>query len=174
MWVAVGASDGSVKLWETATGLMLADLKCPQAAALSDILLSPDARLLAVVVDASVSADVFVFDVPSTTLLASFVLRGSLSALRWSAGPVLQDAQGDLCASFTDLYLRHVTSTTQQLFAEPHGSVERKAAALKILQLKGLFKHNNESLKSFSALRSLLYTAIADGWSSEDTQVDCS
>ena len=94
--MAVGASDGSVGVWNVATGLLLAVLQCPQAAAVTHITLSPDVRLLAAAVGATVLC-VHVFDVASASPLASPTVRGSVQQLHWTADArVLKDDQGDV------------------------------------------------------------------------------
>jgi WD40 repeat protein len=92
--VAAGASDGSVGVWNAATGLQRAVMQCPQAAAVTHITLSPDLRLLAAAVGATVSC-VHVFEVASASLLASPAVRGSVQQLQWSADArVLKNDQG--------------------------------------------------------------------------------
>ena len=94
--VAAGAMDGSVGVWNACTGLQLAVMQCPQAAAVTHITLSPDLRLLAAAVGATVSC-AHVFDVASASLLASPAVRGSVLQLQWSADArVLKDDQGDV------------------------------------------------------------------------------
>jgi WD40 repeat protein len=94
--VAAGAMDGSVGVWNACTGLQLAVMQCPQAAAVTHITLSPDLRLLAAAVGATVSC-AHVFDVASASLLASPAVRGSVQQLQWSADArVLKDDQGDV------------------------------------------------------------------------------
>ena len=94
--VAAGAMDGSVGVWNARTGLQLAVMQCPQAAAVTHITLSPDLRLLAAAVGTAVSC-AHVFDVASSSLLASPVVRGSVQQLQWSADArVLKDDQGDV------------------------------------------------------------------------------
>jgi WD40 repeat protein len=68
--VAVGASDGSVRLWEVATGQLRAFLQCPQVAPITNITLSPDAKLLSASVGTTASC-VSVFDVMSSSRIAS-------------------------------------------------------------------------------------------------------
>lgn len=166
--VAMGASDGSVSVWEAATGLQLAALKCSCDAAVNVITWSPDCRLLAVVVDAS-PAGVCVFDVNSSMLLATYTLRGLATLMRWSAdGCVLQDAQGDLCSSIKDLYIKHLSILTQHAFAATQGSAEQKAAAVKILQLKGLVRKHGVLVSGAVGPESLIYSA---GWALEDSEI---
>ena len=94
--VVAAAADGSMGVWEVATGLLCAMLQCPQAAAVARITLSPDARLLAAAVGTSASC-VHVFDLPSSSLLASPAVRGSVEQLQWSSdGRALQDNHGDV------------------------------------------------------------------------------
>jgi WD40 repeat protein len=94
--VAAAAGDGSVGVWEAATGLRRAVLLCPQAAVVARITMSPDARLLAAAVGAPASC-VHVFDLPSSSLLASAVVRGSVEQVQWSGdGRALQDGHGDV------------------------------------------------------------------------------
>ena len=94
--VAAAAGDGSVGVWEAATGLRRSALQCPQAAAVARITLSPDARLLAAAVGAPASC-VHVFDLPSSSLLVSSAVRGSVEQVQWSAdGRALQDGHGDV------------------------------------------------------------------------------
>ena len=94
--VAAAAGDGSVGVWEAATGLRRVVLQCPQAAAVARIIMSPDARLLAAAVGAPASC-VHVFDLPSSSLLASPAVRGSVEQVQWSAGGrALQDGHGDV------------------------------------------------------------------------------
>jgi WD40 repeat protein len=94
--VAAAAGDGSVGVWEAGTGLRRVVLQCPQAAAVARITLSPDARLLAAAVGAPASC-VHVFDLPSSSLLASPAVRGSVEQVQWSAdGRQLQDGHGDV------------------------------------------------------------------------------
>jgi hypothetical protein len=60
-------------------------------AAVTRILLSPDARLLAAAVGGAASC-VYVFDLSSSSLLASPSLKGCVNRLQWSAdGRVLKD-----------------------------------------------------------------------------------
>ena len=93
--VAAAAGDGSVGVWEAATGLRRVVLQCPQAAAVARITMSPDARLLAAAVGALASC-VHVFDLPSS-LLAWPAVRGSVEQVQWSAdGRALQDGHGDV------------------------------------------------------------------------------
>ena len=55
-----------------------------------------DARLLAAAVGAPASC-VHVFDLPSSSLLASPAVRGSVEQVQWSAdGRALQDGHGDV------------------------------------------------------------------------------
>ncbi len=94
--LAAGACDGSVGVWEAATGLQRAALQCAQAGAVAGIALSPGGRLLAAAVGGA-AACVHVFDVASSALLASPVLRGDAELLQWSAdGRALADDQGVL------------------------------------------------------------------------------
>jgi WD40 repeat protein len=94
--VAAAAGDGSVSVWESATGLRRAVLQCPQPAAVTRIMMSPDVRLFGAAVGAPASC-VHVFDMQSSLLLASPAVRGSVEQLQWSAdGRVLQDVNGDL------------------------------------------------------------------------------
>jgi WD40 repeat protein len=94
--VVAAADDGSLGVWEAATGLQRAVLQCPQAAAVARITLSPDARLLAAAFCAPASC-VHVFDLPSSSLLASPAVRGSVEQVQWSAdGRLLQDGHGDV------------------------------------------------------------------------------
>ena len=94
--VAAAAGDGSVGVWEVATGLQRVLLQCPQAAAVARIAISPDARLLAAAVGAPASC-VHVFDLLSSSLLASPAVRGSVEQVQWSAdGRALQDGHGDV------------------------------------------------------------------------------
>jgi len=74
--LATGACDGSVGVWEAATGLQRAALQCAHAAAVAGIALSPGGRLLAAAVGGA-AACVNVFDVASSSLLASPALRGA-------------------------------------------------------------------------------------------------
>jgi WD40 repeat protein len=91
---ATGAHDGSVVVWDADTGLQRAVLQCPHAAAMSAITMSPDARLIVVVVDVA-PACVHVFELKSASLLASPALHVVGSGPHWSAdGCTLQDAQG--------------------------------------------------------------------------------
>jgi hypothetical protein len=72
------AMDGSVGVWNASTGLQLAVMQCPQAAAVTHITLSHDLlRLLAAAVGATVSY-AHLFDVASASLLASPAVRGSV------------------------------------------------------------------------------------------------
>jgi hypothetical protein len=91
---AVG--DGSVGVWEAATGLRRVVLQCPQAAAVARITMSPDARLLAAAVAAPASC-VYVVDLLSSSLLVSPAVTCSVDQLQWSAdGRVLQDGYGNV------------------------------------------------------------------------------
>jgi WD40 repeat protein len=92
----IGAGDGSISVWEVASGLQHAALVCPEAAPISEIKVSSDARFLAAVVNTS-TACVHVFNLHPEQLLASLVFKGSTSQLQWSAdGRTLRDAQGDV------------------------------------------------------------------------------
>ncbi len=94
--VAAGGDNGCVSVWETVTGLKRAVLWSFKAAAVTRILLSPDARLLAAAVDGAASC-VYVFDLSSSSLLASPSLKGCVNRLQWSAdGRVLKDDLGDV------------------------------------------------------------------------------
>ena len=94
--MAAAASDGSVGVWEAATGLRRVLLQCPQAAAVARITLSSDARLLAAAVGPPASC-VHVFDLPSSSLLASPAVRGGVQQPQWSAdGRALHDGHGDV------------------------------------------------------------------------------
>ena len=94
--VAAGACDGSVSVWESATGLQRSFLQCPHAAPVAAITLAPAAALIAVAVGPP-SACAHVFDVASSSLLASPALRGAAELLQWSAdGQCLKDDQGAL------------------------------------------------------------------------------
>ena len=94
--LAAGACDGSVGVWEAATGLQRAALQCAHAAAVAGVALSPGGRLLAAAVGGA-AACVNVFDVASSSLLASPALRGAAGQLQWSTdGRVLTDDQGVL------------------------------------------------------------------------------
>ena len=96
--VAAGACDGSVGVWESATGLQLSSLQCPQTAPVAAITIAPATDLLAVAVGPGpLSACAHVFDLASSSLLASPALRGAAELLQWSAdGQCLKDEQGDL------------------------------------------------------------------------------
>ena len=92
----IGAGDGSISVWEVASGLQHVALACPEAAPISEIKVSSDARFLAAVVNTS-TACVHVFNLHPEQLLASLVFKGSTSQLQWSAdGRTLRDAQGDV------------------------------------------------------------------------------
>ncbi len=94
--IAVAAGDGSVGVWEAATGLRRVVLQCPQAAAVARITMSPDVRLLAAAVGAPASC-VHVFDLSSSSLLASPAVRGSVEQVQWSGdGRALQEDHGDV------------------------------------------------------------------------------
>jgi hypothetical protein len=63
---------------------------------MSAVTISPDARVLAVAMDAA-PACAHVFDLASGSLLASPALSVGWAGLQWSAdGRTLQDAQGDV------------------------------------------------------------------------------
>jgi hypothetical protein len=51
------------------------------------------------------------------------------------------------------------------------GSVDRKIAAVKILQCKGLMVTNDASTEKADESEPLIYTAAADGWAPDDLQV---
>ena len=70
--------------------------RCCSAPLTASITMSPDALLLAAAVGAPASC-VHVFDLPSSSLLASPAVRGSVEQVQWSAdGRALQDGHGDV------------------------------------------------------------------------------
>jgi hypothetical protein len=87
-----------VCVWESATGLQLSSLQCPQTAPVAAITIAPATDLIAVAVGPGpLSACAHVFSLASASLLASPALRGAAELLQWSAdGQCLTDEQGDL------------------------------------------------------------------------------
>ena len=77
-------------MWDAGAGVQRAALLCSQAAAMSAVTMSPDARLLAVAMLAA-AACAHVFDLASALLLAA--LSGGGAGQQCSAdGRMLQDA----------------------------------------------------------------------------------
>ena len=94
--VAAGGCDGSVGVWESATGLQCSSLHCPQTAPVAVITIAPATALIAVAVGPP-STLAHVFSMAPPSLLATLALRGAAGQLHWSAdGQRLRDDQGDL------------------------------------------------------------------------------